>query len=642
LGDDDSELVIFPDEFKFPFFGKVYTAVSVNSDGNLTFDEGDAESTPRDVERFLSGPARIAPLFTDLDPTSGGGVSSFGDGDAFCVRWEDVPEFAANFGTNTFDVCLHPNGDIRFSYEDVNVSPDSDENVQLIVGVSPGGVTSGDAVDLSAAGQAVPFESDATAEVFNNNGFDMEGREILFDAATSQFFFYFPYFQGDSKGFSGYAVTNDSDDDSVLEFEALSANGTVQDYADNPHGEVLLSENQFARLGAQLFGVPQNLERDGWIRLGSSKQELVGFFQIGNGLDTGKVTKMDGSVAFTEQSDVLYFTRVYDGESVAMSPTGGIPIDAVTTFAVANPNTASITVLFEYFFPNGRRLGDGTQREISARGCLLESFTSLFGDLDNVNNGFVRATVLSGPGAVGFEMVELGDTLLGFNASFGNDQNNAYSAQLAHGDTGGTKIFTSLKLVNVSDSGRFLTLTALDSDGQQMGTVRSFTLPGSSDSHGMYQKSAGEIFGLGTPFVPAVSGSIKIEADGPGVIGDVLFGDSDDLHYAAALPLQVANRSRPDSSLSTFTGLAFYNPGDQRADITVRVFDRNGEQQGVKTISLDAGERFSDVVAVWIPATAGQEQGFIVVESTQPIVAQELFGNPVLDYLSAVPPTVLP
>jgi hypothetical protein len=169
----------------------------------------------------------------------------------------------------------------------------------------------------------------------------------------------------------------------------------------------------------------------------------------------------------------------------------------------------------------------------------------------------------------------------------------------------------------------------------------------------MYQKSAGEIFGLGTPFVPAVSGSIKIEADGPGVIGDVLFGDSDDLHYAAALPLQtelftravfgqVANRSRPDSSLSTFTGLAFYNPGDQRADITVRVFDRNGEQQGVKTISLDAGERFSDVVAVWIPATAGQEQGFIVVESTQPIVAQELFGNPVLDYLSAVPPTVLP
>ena len=48
------------------------------------------------------------------------------------------------------------------------------------------------------------------------------------------------------------------------------------------------------------------------------------------------------------------------------------------------------------------------------------------------------------------------------------------------------------------------------------------------------------------------------------------------------------------------------------------------------------------MVAVWIPATAGQEQGFIVVESTQPIVAQELFGNPVLDYLSAVPPTVLP
>ena len=56
---------------------------------------------------------------------------------------------------------------------------------------------------------------------------------------------------------------------------------------------------------------------------------------------------------------------------------------------------------------------------------------------------------------------------------------------------------------------------------------------------------------------------------------------------------------------------------------------------------LGPGERMSEVLSTLLPATTGQVQGFVVVESDQPIIAQQLFGNPTLDYLSAVPPTIV-
>ena len=67
LGDDDSRSIPLP--FPFPFYGVSYSAVFVNSDGNLTFTEGDHASSDRSVARFDAGPPRIAPLFSDLDPS---------------------------------------------------------------------------------------------------------------------------------------------------------------------------------------------------------------------------------------------------------------------------------------------------------------------------------------------------------------------------------------------------------------------------------------------------------------------------------------------------------------------------------------------------------------------------------------------
>ena len=53
LSDDDSARV--PLGFSFPFYGRNYSEVYVNSDGNVTFDQKDDASTARNVGRLVNG-----------------------------------------------------------------------------------------------------------------------------------------------------------------------------------------------------------------------------------------------------------------------------------------------------------------------------------------------------------------------------------------------------------------------------------------------------------------------------------------------------------------------------------------------------------------------------------------------------------
>src|SRR5262249_30076249 len=54
LTDDATQEIALP--FAFTFFGVSRNRVFLNSDGNLTFDEGDTASTARSVSRLLTGP----------------------------------------------------------------------------------------------------------------------------------------------------------------------------------------------------------------------------------------------------------------------------------------------------------------------------------------------------------------------------------------------------------------------------------------------------------------------------------------------------------------------------------------------------------------------------------------------------------
>ncbi len=143
LGDDDSvaQTIAFP----FEFYGRRFTSLFVNSDGNLTFDARDNASTERGLERLATGPPRIAPFFADLDPSAGGRMFVDSAPDVMTITWCAVPGFDLP-QTMTVQAVLFSNGAIEFRFG----APDLTDG---IVALSPGGTDTVVALDLKTGGQ---------------------------------------------------------------------------------------------------------------------------------------------------------------------------------------------------------------------------------------------------------------------------------------------------------------------------------------------------------------------------------------------------------------------------------------------------------------------------------------------------------
>ena len=141
--DDDTTEVFLP--FAFPFEGRSYTSAFVNTDGNLTFGEGDFASTPRDVARLVSGAPRIAALLSDLAPNIGGSVHAKALPERVVITWDHVPSWPTLADENTLQIALHADGTVDLIYGGIGIT-------DAVVGIAPGG-NSGNpppAVDLSA------------------------------------------------------------------------------------------------------------------------------------------------------------------------------------------------------------------------------------------------------------------------------------------------------------------------------------------------------------------------------------------------------------------------------------------------------------------------------------------------------------
>ena len=144
LDDDDSAPGTMP--FGFSFYGRAETAVFVNSDGNITFEDADKSSTERNVARLLTGPPRVAPFLADLDPTTGTGrIFLNAASDQYTVTWCNVRGFDTT-RTVTFQTTLLPSGTIEIIYgATINVGA-------AVVGLSPGRTGIFKPVNLSDAG----------------------------------------------------------------------------------------------------------------------------------------------------------------------------------------------------------------------------------------------------------------------------------------------------------------------------------------------------------------------------------------------------------------------------------------------------------------------------------------------------------
>jgi hypothetical protein len=157
LADDDTTRKTLA--FTFPFYGEDRSSAFVNSDGNLTFGEGDVATNARSLGRLLSGAPRVAPFFADLDPSAGGGIFVDAAPDAFTVTWCAVPDFD-DTGKVTAQVSLLPEGTVEVRIDESTTLQDA------VVALSPGSTSDFAPVDLSGATGTVAGGSGAVGERF--------------------------------------------------------------------------------------------------------------------------------------------------------------------------------------------------------------------------------------------------------------------------------------------------------------------------------------------------------------------------------------------------------------------------------------------------------------------------------------------
>jgi cyclophilin family peptidyl-prolyl cis-trans isomerase len=435
---------------------------------------------------------------------------------------------------------------------------------------------------------------------------------------------YFPVLPQGADGFNGLALLNRSSDSVQLELELL----------DNVDGSTAMGTLeiepgvQVAQLVSEIFG--ENTAAPAWIRFNSEGTQLASFFQFGK----SDLSQLDGGVAVSKTTTTLYFTRVFDGTTAFRGQS------ATTTLSILNPNSTSVILRLTYVSPTGNQI---LVLQINPNSFLFDSASELFGA--NLSGGYIKAEVIQEPGViqekgvVGFEIIELPDssTVLGLNAALENTGSQLFSAQLAIQEG----LFTSLNLVNTASDLRSVTLTAVDSDGASLGDPVVMSL----EAGAQVSQDARVLFG-GQDF----TGSLRVDSDGPGVVGDVIFGDASNLDFAASLPLQAesfreAIFSQVANGMGFFTGVALFNPGTEDALFTLEVFSSAGESVGqTSPQTLEAGRRVSQLVDEFVPASAGQVGGFVTIVSDQPLVGQMLFGVSGAEgvtLFSAVPPTVV-
>jgi hypothetical protein len=113
----------------FTFFGVLYDRIYVGSNGYITFTRGDTGADPS-VAALASELPRIAPLWSNLNPTTRGGVYYNRLSGRHVITWDRVPH--AQFGgANTAQAVLYDDGRIAFVYKKVKTR-------SAVAGISPG------------------------------------------------------------------------------------------------------------------------------------------------------------------------------------------------------------------------------------------------------------------------------------------------------------------------------------------------------------------------------------------------------------------------------------------------------------------------------------------------------------------------
>ncbi len=449
-----------------------------------------------------------------------------------------------------------------------------------------------------------------------------EGREIV----VSPLVFYFPVYPSEDSLFMGFALANSSTGQAVVNFELFGRQDHGFSSLEKPDPIILEPGDQLAKLGREIFSAQSQPNRPAWVRATTDRPSLAACSLLGN------LDYLDGSGAVTKTTRKLYFTRIKSKAE------GDVSERAATCLSIANPSSGPVKLkltLFSTSHQSETNQRAHTERILPAKGLLYERVADLFPGTGPIPSGYVEAEVLAGAGVVGFQLVEFseGRSLIGLNPWEGNSLENLYSALVAKTPD----LTTSLNLINVGTASRQVTWTVLSADGSVVGgSVTVDLAPGSQLEKDLFDLAAEGV----------VTGSLTVQADGPGIIGDVVIEESATSESATAAPLQTQKARKTvfcqiANALGLFSGVALFNPGNNVAQVTLEAFTAGGESAGRQNLTLEAGASLARTLTELIPSTAGQVGGYLVVTSSEPLLVRQIFGDNELTYLSSVQPSVI-
>lgn len=477
-------------------------------------------------------------------------------------------------------------------------------------------------------GTEYTFRVNTVTWAHQNNENDLQSPDSETDTVVSGTLSraFIPVWKQAAEYFTGVVVSNFGDTEFNLNLAAYDSVGVLEPLGQNPVATTVGAGLQKSLLGWEFFQGDPYHEDFSWIELGVENSNRMGSIFLYGVNDT---QLLDGAESQTSYAKVLYFTRPLDeGFFYGWQP--GIQM------CIVNPTEEEVTVRCILRGYNGESTNSHT---IPAKGFIVGDSEDLTNPGHGIFSGYLEIEVTEGPGVVGFSRIEFPGvrTALGMNAAEYSVAQTMYSAQLAHG----LNIVTNLRLVNTSDEYRWITLTAIGDDGIPLASQVQTGI----SSRSIYSADLGTLFGLEGEGV-VTTGSLVVESDGRGVIGDIIFAEGDTMEYAMSLPLQTelfqeAVFNHIANLPTIFTGFAFFNPGDETATVLIEAIGTNGTKVAEKILILEPGERIARTLNdpdVW-PAFPTQSGGYIKIQSDQPIAGQQLFGDRSLRYMAAIPPT---
>jgi subtilisin family serine protease len=148
--------------FDFPYYGNVYSQVSICTNGFITFEATSSAPYSNGAMPNSGSPdLMVAPFWDDLNPSQGGNIYYYHDAAnaRFVVQWDNVPHYF-NTGSYTFQVLLYESGVIVFQYDSFT------DGSSVTVGIENAGATDGLGI------------------LYNTGGYLQEGMAILVSAGS--------------------------------------------------------------------------------------------------------------------------------------------------------------------------------------------------------------------------------------------------------------------------------------------------------------------------------------------------------------------------------------------------------------------------------------------------------------------------